>query len=256
MKILTKQWMQYNRQVILAGQTKEIKSFNDTKIFDLYNKLYKEKQDEFIALEKSNPVYDENETGIKRPFDENYAKRLFDARIKYNEELIKTMPENILSHIKNYKLLSLKYCSPKEMLFLQSFYEKGIKEVEELADKARQITEESAKNLPQQVDFDLFTEEIVYSIKTEKNDLIIEFDGYLIRAKSISFLEREHKSIPKFVFDDPYCGMTVLHAVELYYNENNNDFELHLLLDNINNLDMPTFWYLTIKCDDIHVEII
>ena len=144
----------------------------------------------------------------------------------------------------------------KEIPLLQAFYQDGLKEVEELANKARKITDDSAKNLPQQIDFDLFTEEIVYKIKTEKDDLIIEFDGYIIRAKNITILEKEQECVEEFIIDDPYCGMTVLHAIELYYNEDENDFELHLLLDNIDNLDISTFWYLTVKCNNIYVEII
>ena len=256
MKILTKEWMKYNRQVILAGQVKKLEGIKTSIMFDLYNKLYKGKQDEFIELERTNPAYDENDAGIKRDFDEEYAKRLFEARTKNNEELIRTLPENVLSHIQNVKLLGLKYCLPKEIPLLQAFYQDGLKEVEELANKARKITDDSAKNLPQQIDFDLFTEEIVYKIKTEKDDLIIEFEGYLIRAKNITILEKEQECVEEFIIDDPYCGMTVLHAIELYYNEDENDFELHLLLDNIDNLDISTFWYLTVKCNNIYVEII
>ena len=256
MKILTKEWMKYNRQVILAGQVKKVEGIKTPLAFDVYNKLYKEKQDEFIELEKANPVYDENETGVKRDFDEEYAKKLFEARTKNNEELIRTMPKYVLSHMQNVKLLGLKYCLPQEAPFLQSFYEQGIKEIEELSDKARKITDDSAKNLPQQIDFDLFTEEIVYAIKTDKNDLIIEFDGYLIRAKNITILEKEQEDAENFTFDNPYCGMTVLHAIELYYNEDDNDFELHLLLDNIDKFDISNFWYMTVKCKDIYVEIV
>ena len=256
MKILTKEWMKYNRQVILAGQVKKVEGIKTPLAFDIYNKLYKEKQDEFIELEKANPVYDENETGVKRDFDEEYAKRLFKARMENNEKLIREMPKGVLNHIQNIKLLGLKYCLPQEAPFLQSFYKDGLKEVERLADKARKTTDDSARNLPQQIDFDLFTEEIVYEIKTEKDDLIIEFDGYLIRAKIITILEKEQEGAEKFIIDDPYCGMTVLHAVELYYNKNYNDFELHLLLDNIDNLDISNFWYMTVKCKDIYVEII
>lgn len=256
MKILTKEWIKYNRQVILVGQVKKIEGINAPISFDVYNKLYKEKQDEFIELEKTNPVYDKNETGFKRDFDEEYAKRLFEARTENNEELIRAMPKDVLNHIQNVKLLGLKYCLPKEAPFLQAFYKDGLKKVEKLADKVRKITDDSARNLPQQIDFDLFTEEIVYAIKTDKDNLIIEFDGYLIRAKNIMILEKEQEGAEKFIIDDPYCGMTVLHAIELYYNEVDNDFELHLLLDNIDNLDVPNYWYMTVKCKDIYVEII
>ena len=254
MKILTKEWMKYNRQVILTGQTKKIKERTTLTQFDLYNKLYKEKQDEFIELERSNPVYDENETGVKRDFNKEYAKRLFKARIENNEELIREMPETVLSHIQNVKLLALKYCLPNEEPFLQSFYEKGLSEIEETTQKARNITEDSAQYLRQNIDFDFFTEEIVYGIKNENGNLLIKFDGCYLVVKNFSIIEKEQDGVCDFNIDDPYCGMTVLHAIELYYDENTYTFEFHLLLDNIDSLDIPTFWYLTVKCDDIYTQ--
>ena len=242
MKILTKQWMQYDRQVILAGQTKAIDGLKDKATDELYNKVYNQKLEEFIQLEKTNPVYEETESGVKNIFDENYAKRIFEARTQYNEALIKALPENTLKHIVNYKLLGLKHCSQKELLFLQTFYEKGLSEIEETAQKARNI------------DFDFFTEEIVYGIKTENGNLLIKFDGCYLVVKNFSIIEKEQDGVCDFNIDDPYCGMTVLHAIELYYDENTYTFEFHLLLDNIDNLDIPAFWYLTVKCDDIYTQ--
>lgn len=249
MKILTKQWMRYYRQTILAGQTEAVEGLKFKASSALYYKLYKERLNEFIETEKNNSIYK------NRIFDENYIKRVFKARVKNNSDLMKSLPENVISHIDNFDLLGLKYCSQKEMIFLQSFYEKSIRITEEQTIQARKITETSAKFLTQDIDFDMFTEEVISCIKKDKNNLILEFNNYSLTAENAYILEKEQEKINEFDINNPYCGMTVLHTIELYHNENNNSFDLHLLLDNINNLDISSFWYFTINCKNIRIKI-
>ena len=130
-----------------------------------------------------------------------------------------------------------------------------IREIEELARQAREITEKAAENLMQRIEFDLFTEERVYTVGNEKGDLTIEFDKYVLRAKNISVIEWERQVGKNSLSKDQCGGITVLHATELYYNGESNDFEMHFLLDTVDESDKPFYWYLTIRCNDIFVEI-
>ena len=250
MKIITKERMKYFRQVVLAGQTTSIEGLIHSATPTLYNKLFNEKLNEFIKSERNNPIYANNN------FDENYIKKVFKARIKNNSDLMKNLPENTIRHIDNFNLLGLKCCSQKELIFLDAFYEKGLKIIEELTEKVRNTTEKAAKYLTQDINFDLLTEEVICGINEEKNNLILEFKGYKLIAENAFIIAKEQDCINEYDLSNPYCGMTVLHALELYHNKTDKSFELHLLLDNINSLDISYFWYLTVKCKDIKLKSI
>lgn len=249
MKFLTKDYMRLLRLVKFIGQLKVISGIYKKATEEQYKNLYKKSWDNFFESEKENASY----FGYCF-FDKEYAKQAFIKRIEFCGDLLKLLPENTFNLLEDVELIKIQYCSEKDYAVLKSFYKEELRGLETIAASVREKNETAMWYVKNSVDFDFFTEEIVYDIKSEEKTLTVDFEGCRLTASDITVLERERERICKFNLTDPYCEMTVLHATEVYYNEKEKNFELHLLLDNVDKYDIPHYWNLTVKCGDIKVN--
>lgn len=249
MKVLTKEFMYRYRLIRLIGQLDIVSEIKGKATKEQYNYLLKERLKAFIENEKETAKYLSYNF-----FDKKYAEQIFSARTDFYGRILKYLPQELYDGLYDADLIKIKYCTEKDNTLLKSYYEKEVKRLEIIVASVREKNESAEWFLQKNIDFNFFAEEIIYGLKLNNNELTIDFDGCRLSIISAQIIEKEKECISNFELKNPYSEMTVLHAIELYYDKKSKKFELHLLLDNIDKFDLPNFWYLTVKCKDIKVK--
>lgn len=207
----------------------------------LFQKIYKE-------IEK-----DRIELGIYYGFDERTVKITFDEKIKARLALCSELPQDILNEIADLRLFALGYCSRKVKKMLQDYSIPLIKKYRKVLKHATKMNKSRERVLSAPIDINEFPDRIVKCLHKKDGDLYIDFEYEgILRFVNGKIIQRESEIIYQWNPDIPYSGMTRVIFAELHHAD--NKVELHFILQNLDFYDRTTWWYLTIKADDI-IEI-
>ena len=240
MKYLTKDWFNKCRLLTLIAAIRPAKALNDKVSDTTYKKLYEIRLKEFIKEEKTSTV-----------FDRKYATELFAHKISENERLLNFLPRETAGRLSDLKYIAIGYCSENEKVVLNEYFTKEMTSVETVAEYVNENNFSASGHLHKRIDFDDLTELSVCGLSISDDNISLSFEEFTIDVFLTEIIEMEEKHISVFDYDDPYSEMTVLHAVELYYDNEKATFELHCLFDNLDEYENSNLWYLTVECTDI-----
>ena len=292
MKYLTNEWLiQYKLSYINSVTKKSKQAQTQNVIF--YNNLYRNRYLKFIEIEKSDEIYSNprkdlelceqrmNEQGItdeerklrkciyryyaktceKRiaagapfVFDENHAARKFEEGLRQKIELLKQMPQTILDKVADIGVFAFGYVSEEVKRLLKSYCRELKRQCKGVLKQAERETEKAEKYLTKRLGVSEYTELFLTDIIFENEDIYILFDdGEKLLIKNGEILEREEEKLFAWNADIPNSGWSMVIAAELYRTD--KKFEIHFLMENRNEYERCTIWYLTFRGTDIQ-EII
>lgn len=289
MKRLTKEWHNQYLQVLVCESVQQHYGMEDINE-ETYAKLYKKAKKRFIEQESQNPIYydakadlrrldraisskttspdekerkkkerltfiynhkDELENGPKCIFNEEEVGRRFNRKLKYLESIIRTMPEPFLAKRSDPKYLALGYGTRKDITAMKKLAEVTMGVLLQECDVNRCKNERAAEHLPEEVEFDLFTEAILLSMTKDGDDIVLKFFDRTMRLHKAKIIEQEKEEILPYDDDNPCTTWTRVLAIELECDELTTKFQLSFLMENRNEYEEEETWYLTFECDNI-----
>ena len=289
MKRLTKEWHNQYLQVLVCNSVQQYYGMEDINE-DTYARLYKKAKKRFIERESQDPIYydakadlrrldraisskttspDEKErkkkerltfiynhqaeleNGPRRAFSEEDAGKRFKRKIKGIETIIRSMPEPFLAKRSDPKYLALGYGTRKDITALKKYADVTMEVLLQESDVVRCKNERAAEHLPEEVEFDLFTEAILLSMMNDGDDIVLKFFDRTMRLHKAKIVEQEKEEILPYDDNDPCTTWTRVLAIELECDEITTKFQLSFLMENRNEFEEEETWYLTFECDNI-----
>ncbi len=289
MKRLTKEWHNQYLQVLVSNSIQQYYGMEDINE-DTYARLYKKAKKKYIEEESQNPIYydakadlrrldraissrtstpeekerkkkerltfiynhkDELENGPKCVFDEQEVGRAFDRKLKYVEEIIRTFPEPFLAKRSDPRFLALGYGTRKDVVAMQKFGRATLDVIVQASDVVRCKNERAMENLPEEVEFDLFSESVLLAMNQDGNDIVLTFIDRVMRLYNAKIIEQEKTEILPYDDDNPFTTSTRVIGIELECDEKTTRFQLGFLMENRDGFGKEETWYLTFACDNI-----
>lgn len=258
MKYLTKKWLElYETSNIGAGlqEIKSIAQLEKTK-FELLYKIDKEiyVECERYSVERYNQEIEtlQNGRGIIR-FEEDKAKKYFNAHFQQYLRLSRTLPQEILNQITNLRLFSLGYATKSVRKNVLEYCQKLKKEVEKIKEMAETETKEVTKLLMPSIDYWRYRDAPIINLEVNGKDLYIKLHGLpRLIIRDVKFLEREEKGIYIWNEGEYLSPWTFVVESELHFI--NNRYEVHFLLEDRNKIGETENWYLTVSGVNVEVE--
>lgn len=289
MKRLTKEWHNQYLQVLVCNSIQQYYGMEDINE-DTYLRLYKKAKKRYIEEESQNPIYydakadlrrldraissktatpeekerkkkdrltfiynhkDELENGPQCVFDETEVVKAFNRKLKFVEGIIRSMPEAFLAKRSDPKFLALGYGTRKDVSAMRKFAQVTLDVLLQTGDVVRCRNERAADNLPEEVDFDLFTESVLLAMTNDGKDIVLTFFDRVMRLHNAKIVEQEKTEILPYNDNNPLTTATRVIGIELECDERTTRFQLSFLMENHNEYGDGETWYLSFECDNI-----
>ena len=288
MKYLTKEWLNTE---LLSYTYSQIKISKKTEKYDegYYQKLYKKICKLYIAAERGEELYQDpqeelrkieesiaepniteeecakrirykrdfislNADRIKRgtyfKFDEKVVEQDFAVKIQQDIELYKKLPQEILCKIADLRVFALGYTSVEVKKLLKPYCAEQERISRRLRKIAQEETEKAEAHLSEDIGINDCTDTVILGIREKQEGIYIDVDlGGTLFVENGKIIEQELKEVYRWNPHIPNSGLSIILASELHYT--NEKFELHFLIENVNEKNESQVGYLTLRGTDI-----
>ena len=241
MNYLTKKWIE---------DFLFLKEFFNLKDADLHKETIKR------IKSKSKKVFfdniNKNEEFAKLFLKIKSKSNLYIKKLENRLKILSHLPEQIRNNIKRADWIKYGFICEEDRTFLSMFANKLLQKIEKKADKANELTEKAQCHLKEYTALNDFCFEIIEETVAERENFIICFDRKKICVENYRIVLDDKLNFNKFDYHFPFSPRTVLYATELYYIQD-NFYELHLLLENVDKYQNTDFWYLTLQGTNIKI---
>lgn len=288
MKYLTKEWL--NTELLsytysLVHISKRAEKLDETYYQKLYKKicsqyveaerrddLYRDPQEDLKKVEESiaDPTITEEERSrrkeyketylclnaerIKRgtyfPFDEKLVEQSFFAEIQKHIELYKKLPWEILGKVADLRVLTLGYVSSEVKKLLKPYSAEQNRISRKVKKIAEQETEKAEDYLSKRIGINDYRDAVILGIREQQEGIYLDVElGSSLFVENGKIIEQELKEVYRWNPHIPNSGLSIILAAELHHT--NKQFELHFLVENVNEKNESQVGYLTIRGNDV-----
>ena len=288
MKYLTKEWLNTE---LLSYTYSQINISKKTERYDegYYQKLYKKICGLHIAAERGEELYQDPQEELRKieefiaepnlteeecakrirfkrdfiylnadriqrgtyfKFDEKVVEQGFAVEIQQDIDLYKKLPQEILGKIADLRVFALGYTSAEVKKLLKPYCNTQRRISRRLRKIAQQETEKAEAYLSEAIGINDCTDTVILGIREQREGIYLDFDlGDSLFIENGKIIEKELKEVHRWNPNIPNSGLSIILASELHYT--NKKFELHFLVENVNETNESQVGYLTLCGTDI-----
>ena len=256
MKYLTKEWLNTE---LLSYTYSQIKISKKTEKYDegYYQKLYKKICKLYIAAERGEELYQDPQEELRKIEESiaepNITEEERAKRIRYKRDFISLNADRIKrgTYFKfDEKVFALGYTSVEVKKLLKPYCAEQERISRRLRKIAQEETEKAEAHLSEDIGINDCTDTVILGIREKQEGIYIDVDlGGTLFVENGKIIEQELKEVYRWNPHIPNSGLSIILASELHYT--NEKFELHFLIENVNEKNESQVGYLTLRGTDI-----